>query len=217
MKHPITALFLLFAITMLSGCASVTLDSSWKDPALTVKPYRKILVLAIVDKVQSRQIFEEVFAGEIGKHSAVGITSYSITGVTDTPTRASLEDAVKKSGADAVITTRMVSIKKDRDVRTGFVMTDRGYSNINYSGAEVYPTNFLDFYGGAVSYATFDHQTVDVTKSTRMTIETNLFDCSSGKLVWHGTSSAVDPKGLITISKDLADSVIKAMAQDGLM
>jgi hypothetical protein len=53
--------------------------------------------------------------------------------------------------------------------------------------------------------------------STKMTIETNLFDTGTGRLVWSGTATVTDPKGLITISTELADTVVKAMAKDGLM
>jgi hypothetical protein len=217
MKIRFLVLLVLQAVLTITGCASVSLENSWKDPAISNRQYRNILVVAIVEKQQMRQVFEEVFAEEIRKRSATGTASYSLTGVTDKPSRAALEDAVKKSGADAVITARMVGLKKDTDARTGFVMTDRGFSNVNYSGAEVYPTNYLDFYGGAVSYASFEHQAVSVTKSIRMTVESNLFDTGTGKLVWSGASDAVDPQGIITISKGLAERVIKALAQDGLL
>jgi hypothetical protein len=217
MKNYVLMFLMFLTIFTLSGCASVSLQDSWKDPNVTAKPYQKILIVGIADKTQMRQIFEEVFESEITKKGTVGIASYTITGVKDKPSRAALEEAVKKSGADAVITARMVSLKKKKDVRTGFVMTDRGYTNTNFSGAEVYPTDLYSFYGGTVAYATFDHKPVEVTTSTRATIETNLFDTGTGRLVWSGTSSAVDPEGVITFSKDLANTVIKAMSKDGLL
>ena len=185
-----------------TGCSSISLRSSWKDPGAPAKQYRKLLVVGVEDKLLLRQVFEEVFAAEVSKKGAIGIASYTITGVKDKPSRAGLEEAVKKSGADGVITARLVSMKEDKGVRSGFVMTERGYT---------------DFFGAPVTFATFVSQPVEVTMSKESSVETNLFDSETGRLVWSCTSSAVNPEGIITSSRELADSVIKAMSRDGLL
>jgi len=192
----------LLVIAAVTGCSSISLRSSWKDPGAAPKQYRKLLVVGVEEKLLLRQVFEEVFAAELSKKGVIGIASYTITGVKDKPSRASLEEAVKKSGADGVITTRRVSMKEDKVARSGFIMTERGYT---------------DVYGVPVTFATFVSQPVEVSMSTKATVETNLFDSETGRLVWSGTSSAVNPEGIITSSRDLADSVIKAMARDGLL
>jgi hypothetical protein len=115
-----------------------------------------------------------------------------------------------------VITTRLADIKENRQGRTGFVVTDRGFTNPAFSD-DIFPNDLFDFYGGSVSYATFEHKAVDVTMSTSLTVETNLFDARTGRLVWSGTAIVKDPKGLITLSTELADTVVKAMEKDGLM
>jgi hypothetical protein len=213
----IVCIFLaLPVIAIMTGCSSLSLVSSWKDPAVTTKHYRKLLVVGIAEKVQMRQTFEEVFASEVSKRGAAGIASYTITGVDAKPSRALLEEAVKKSGADGVITTRLADIKENRQARTGFVVTDRGFTNPAFSD-DIFPNDLFDFYGGSVSYATFEHKAVDVTMSTKVAIETNLFDAGTGRLVWSGTTSVTDPKGLITVSRELADTVVKEMVKDGLM
>jgi hypothetical protein len=217
MKKLMRVLPAFLAIFVVSGCASVSLLSSWKDPGATAKQYRNLLVVGITDKTQTRQIFEEVFASEIGRRGVAGIPSYTYTGVEEKPSRASLEQAVKKSGADGVITTRMVEMKSDTAISSGFIMTDRGYTNSSFSGDGIYPTELFDFYGTSVSYASFVHQRVEITESTKATIETNLFDTGTGRLVWSCISNAVDPEGIITVSRELADGVVRAMARDGLI
>ena len=185
------------------GCASTSLQNSWKDPGVQAKQYRKLLVVGLANKLQMRQVFEEVFTGEVRKKGVTGIPSYTITGVGEPkPDRASIEEAVKKSGADGVITTRVVDVKRNTDVHTGFIMTDRGMT---------------DFYGVPATYATFVHQPVEVIQSTEAAIETNLFDAVTGRLVWSGTSRAVNPEGIINVTRELADLVVKAMARDGFI
>jgi hypothetical protein len=202
MKSRICIFLMFLTLSALSGCASISLLHSAKDPAVSAKQYKKLLVVGIAERPQMRQIFEEVFAGEVRKGGADGITSYSITGVNDKLSRAAVVEAVKKSGADGVITTRLVGSSKKSDTRTGFVMTDRGVDS---------------YWGGSVSYAEFVHQPVEVITSTEVSIETNLFDTGTGKMVWSGASSAVNPEGIITITGNLADLVIKAMKKEGLL
>jgi hypothetical protein len=202
MKNRVRIFLTILSILTASGCASVSLLHSAKDPAVAAKQYKKLLVVGIAEKTQMRQVFEEVFAGEVQKGGAAGIASYSITGVNDKLSRDAVVEAVKKTGADGVITTRLVGSSKKSDVRTGFVMVDRGVDA---------------FYGGSVSYAEFVHQPVEVITSTQVSIETNLFDAGTGMMVWSGTSSAVNPEGIITITATIADNVIKALKKDGLL
>lgn len=202
MKNRVRSLLLILSLFALSGCASVSLLHSAKDPAVTAKQYKKLIVVGIAERPQMRQIFEEVFAGKVQEGGAVGIASYTITGVNDKLSRDAVVAAVKKTGADGVVTTRIVGSSKKSDTRTGFVMVDRGV---------------VSFYGASVSYAAFVHQPVDVITSTQVSIETNLFDVGTGMMVWSGTSAAVNPEGIITISAHVADIAIKALKKDGLL
>lgn len=194
-------LFFLLILT-LNGCASVSLQHSAMDSTLPAKMYQKLLIVGITEEPQKRQVFEEVLSSELLKRGVKGIPSYTITGVKVKLSRENVVEAVKKSGADGVITTRMTAITKDTSVNTGFVMTDHG---------------FADGYGVHVTYATFVHQPVEVILSTKVAVETNLFDSATGRLVWTGTSSAVDPAGIITASRELSEVVFKNMAKDGLL
>ncbi len=202
MKKLLQLLLLPLLILALTGCASVSLQHSAKDSTLPPKKYQKLLVVGITDKPERRQIFEEVIAAELQKRGVAAIPSYTITGVTEKLTWAAGEDAVRKTGADGAITTRLIALKKDTSVNTGFIMTEHG---------------FADGYGVHVTYATFIHQPVEVILSTKMAIETNLFDAATGRLVWTGTSNTVDPEGIITFSRGLAEVVFKEMAKDGLI
>ena len=202
MKNLLQMLVFLLLVMTLTGCASISLQHSAKDATLPAKKYQKLLIVGITEKSERRQVFEEVFAGELQKRGVTVIPSYTITGVTEKLTWAAGEEAVRKTGADGAITTRMIALKKDTSVNTGFIMTDHG---------------FADGYGVHVTYATFVHQPVEIILSTNMAIETNLFDAATGRLVWTGTSSAVDPEGIITFSRALAEVVFKTMAKDGLI
>jgi hypothetical protein len=196
----------LLILLSLTGCASVSLVRSWREQPLTGKSYRNFLVVGISQNRQMRQVVEEVLAAELGKAGFSATSSYTITGVEEPLSRVAVERAVQATAVDAVITTRLVDLAKDTRTEGGFVMTDRG------------TFGYADMYGGGmVSYATFDMKPVEVTTSTTYALETNLFDTATQHLVWAGTTNAVDPQGIITLSQQYAAVVINALNKEGLL
>lgn len=210
---------LLLAVVTLPGCAAISLVNTWKDSKAPAKQYRTLLVVGVAQKREVRQLFEDIFAAEIRKNGMKAIASYSITGADGMPSRDAIEEAVTKSGADGVITTRLVGVKKDQRAATEYVITERGYTNTSYMEPDLLPTDLYGFYGANVQYATFKSQQFSVTTSTVTTIETNLFDTGTGRMVWSGTMKGgeLKPGDVIEVSEELAALVIKAMARDGFI
>lgn len=217
MKKLYLALGALMLITMVTGCASVSLVNSWRDAEAPAKLYRKILVVGVANNNQMRQVFEEVFSDELRKQKLTAISSYTITGVEAKQSRETLEEAVRKSGADGVLITRLVNLKRNTTTQTGFVMTDRGFTHPDFYDPVFMPTDMLGYYGATVSYASFEHRSVEVTTSNVATLQTTLFNAGTGRMVWSGTTSAVDPAGVVTISSRLSGVVIRALASQGLI
>lgn len=202
----------------LTGCASVSMVASWKEPAAPQKSYRKLLVAGISENGQMRQLFEEILATELRKKGVSAIPSYTLTGMKEKQSRESLEKAVRAASADAVLTTRVTARKRTADTRVGYVMTDRGFTNPYLSDYDVMPYDLYGFYGASVvSYATFDMKPVEVTTATTFTLETNLFDAVTNRMVWSGTSTVVNPKGIITVSEEFAGVAIKSMTREGVI
>ncbi len=217
MQISLKPLLLLLLLT-LTGCASVSMVASWKDQTAPPRSYGKFLVVGITENGLMRQLFEEVVATELRKKGLAATPSYAVTGMEEKQTRESLERAVRKSAVDAVITTRVTGSKRSTESHVGYVLTDRGFANPYLNSYDVMPNDLYGFYGASVvSYATFDMKPVEVTNSTTFTLETNLFDTESGKLVWSGTTTTVDPKGVITASEKFSRVVITALSKEGLI
>jgi len=58
LKNSVRLLLMFLAMATMPGCASISLQNSWKDPGATAKQYRKLLVVGVADKQQMRQVFE---------------------------------------------------------------------------------------------------------------------------------------------------------------
>jgi len=197
---------LLLLLASLTGCASVSLVDSWKTPVVPKNSYRNFLVVGITQDLQMRMVFEEVLAAELRQKGLTAIPSYTVTGAETKLSREIVVKAVQSTSVDAVITTRVIDRNKKSHTAVGYEMTSRGVSG------------YADWYGsGMVSYATFDMKPVEVTTSSTYALETHLFDTATQNLVWAGTTNAVDPKGLITVSRLYAGVVIKSLNKEGMI
>jgi hypothetical protein len=210
-------LLLLVLCAVLSGCSTITLKNSWKDPGAADKQYRRLLIVGVTDKIAMRQVFEEIFAAEFRKRGVEAIPCYTLTGVDGTVSRSTLEAAVRRSGADGVLTTRVVGLKNDSREHDEYVITAGGYTNVSFYDNTIYPMDLYGFYTTTLYVGTVGSQSVSVTTSTVATVETNLYDSATARMVWSGTSSAVNPDGVVTASGNLAGIIIKAMAAAGMI
>ena len=211
-------LMILLMLLLLTGCASVSMVSTWKDQTATKKTYRDFLVIGITEKQQMRQVFEEVMAAELRKSGISATPSYTVTGVQQKLSRESVVKAALTSGVDAVITAQVIDMRRKKISEVGYIMEDRGHSGMALDGAEGGTVEVLGFSGaGAVSYASFNMKSVEITTSRTAVIETRLFDTATRKLVWSGISNAVDPVGLIKATEDFAGVAIKSMNKEGLI
>ena len=96
---------LAFVALVLVACASTPkLTASWRDPQFSGPPPAKLMVLGISRSDVHRRVFEDGFANAL-RSAGVG----SIAAYTELPEQGVIPDeriqaAVKKSGADAVLT-----------------------------------------------------------------------------------------------------------------
>ncbi len=120
-----------------------------------------------------------------------------------------ITEAVKKNGADAVVTTRVVDISQTT-VIPGYVE--------NYGpGAGYYPHRYpqrdlYSYYG-----ATQVIQPPTVQSYEVATLETVLFDVADSAMVWSGTSTTFETKQAVTVSKDLSKLIIEGLIKAGLI
>jgi len=195
-------LLLLFLLTI-AGCASVSMVSSGKAPNAPTKKYQSFLVVGISENRQMRQVFEGVLAAELRSRGLAATPSYTITGIEAKLTRELIVNAAQATAVDAVLTSRVVDIKRTTSKNVGYVMTGRSIDGY----ASLYGT-------GTVSMATFDLKPVEITNSSTTALESHLFDTGTQNLVWVGSSNAVDPQGIITASKEFAGVVITSLDKE---
>ena len=201
----------LLLIMALSGCASTTLVSSQKTDGMAAKQYRSLLVVGLSETPATRQVFEEIFADELRKRGVKAITSYTVPGLQGKSSRAAIAEALKTTGADGLLNTRIVDVRTKKDSKSAFVLTGRGVAFFDYYD---YYDNYWEELG---SYANFDAKPVNEIISSVTTLETALFDAKTGTVIWKGISDEMHAERLISSTRDLAAIVMDALTKEGLI
>jgi len=200
---------------LLAACATTSLTSTWRDPGYSGGGLKKLLVVGITRDATIRRTFEDIFSAQLKSSGIEAIPSYTLMPEDGQADEATLKAAVKKSGADGVVTTRVVGI----DQRTA---TSPGYTY--YYGAPVYPypyaigapppgVGFYGYYANTWSY----YQPPTTYTYEEATLETSLFDAASGKLVWVATSVTFETQAAAKASSELAKIIIDQMTKEKLI
>lgn len=207
-----SALIVLCAVSLvLTACATVSMNDTWLDPNFKPRSFKNFLVVGITKDPNVRRVFEDIFTAELRNRGVKAVASYTVTPQDQQITKDILVAAVKTTGSDAVITTRVVSIQKQSQVVPGYV---------DSYGAYPYPYmlpqrdlyNYYGYYGGPTVVVPPTVQTYEVA-----TLETVLFDVADAAMVWSASSTTFETGQIMTVSKDLSKLIIKQLREKKLL
>jgi hypothetical protein len=202
----IAGLFLVTA--MLCSCASVSVVDTWRNPSIRAPKLQKILVVSITKKDSSRRLYEDMLASELAGHGVAAVTGYSQMPAGGKSDWAALDQAVKKAAAQAVLTLQTIKVEQQTTVSPGYVTTYPGHWY-----PEAFPAwDLYGYYGSMANYGPAYIYTFDIA-----TMQVNLFDAASGKLLWAATLSSDEPENVVSVGKDLSRLVVEALAKQGLI
>jgi len=196
-KFSIFALPVAFSmILLLSACASTTLNSTWSDPDYQSK-VSDILIVGISDNPQRRTLFENLFYDELAKIGVSSLASHSVSGLENKPTADQIKLMLPDLGVNAVIATRLLGIDEE---------TVYHKASYNEFGRHYY--DVASAIGAQQGY--YERYTV-------VSLETNLYDVATSKLIWSAHSKNIDPKSAEAVAADLIESVIKGLKESGFI
>jgi hypothetical protein len=172
---------------MLAACAPTTIRDSWHDPEYRGTAFRTVLVLGVFPNIAERRQFEDVMAATIDATGARGIPAYRFIPGQERASEADLDRAVRESGAEALLMSRLVSVDTRTQVST--------HQQPTPPGPWVSPTPGAWGWGGWYSgWWGAGWQTVTtVTQYDIAAVETTLFSAKSGRVVWTGVTETFQP------------------------
>ena len=196
-------IFPLLIGLLLAACSAQTqLTNTWRDTEFRGMPFKRVLVIGFGEDGANRRVFEDEFSKSLQAAGVSAIPSYTLgSGVSETDIE-KVKAMVARSGADGVLTTRLVGIDKRVNVYPGQVMVmpavgyRRGFYNY-YSSAMVMPPS------------TYNYEVV--------TLETNLWQVVGEHLVWSGTTETFAPEDARKSSAEFAKVIVGALRGQGLL
>jgi hypothetical protein len=146
-KRFVTSLSLMSLTLWLCACAGVSAKGTWQDGASRNQTYARLLLIGVSPDRNIRCAFESSFASQLRSPATTVFSSCDRIAANEPLNRESVERAVAAVRADAVLVTRLVSIKaghaegSSEDMRGNSVYkaTDFAY------GAYGMPVTYVDF------------------------------------------------------------------------
>ena len=200
------AALVLCAVTALaSACAAdgndgagdgAVIEDRWQQATPPPEPYGTVFVIGVAESDDLRRLFEDEFVRQLNGQGVRGTPGYSVMPQREV-TRDEVVKAVRASGADGVVVTRL--LKREQRHKASF--SPDGYST-HYSKAV-----------GSVATPT----PPVVYRTEVVTLETRLFDAASERMVWVASTELFDPRATPSEVARLVRAIVKDLQKGKLI
>jgi hypothetical protein len=187
MKYKI--LSLLFLTLFFHECSPTQrITGSWVNrEALPKGPYKSIFIVVISQNNEANSIVENILAKKIESRGPKAVKSSDFFPLNITATKRiskeQMDDAIKKSGCDAVMTIALLDVRTEQ----------------HYQPGTAYYPMYYGFYGTYYGYYNYYYPAVYspgyYTSERVYYLESNFYDLSAG-LLWSVQSATYEPTSL---------------------
>jgi hypothetical protein len=192
--------FLLF-LTSAAGCAASKIVNQWREPDYIPPAFKKVVVLGISQDQALRRSFEDEFVAQLRAAGIEAVPSYQVMPEGGQVPEERLLKAVKQTGADAAIMTRLLRVERKTQVTPGYYNPYPVHGFYHW-----YSAGWDGFYEPPRVY------NYDVYTS-----ETSLYDLNQDRLVWAGTVQTTDPGDIRKEIKNYVKTVIEALKENNIL
>ena len=177
-----------------SGCQSTRVADVWvaKDPH--PGKFDKIMVVALAKSPGLRAQYENEFADELVSAHVVAVASINLVPDVNAINRRVVEAWSVEYGFDAVVVTRIVHVKREAEY--------------------VPPVYTMGGWYGAWAVASTPGRVVE---NTTISLETDLFDAKSEKLVYSAVTKTFDPSSRTQAVNEVIDALVEDMTKRGYL
>jgi hypothetical protein len=198
MKRLVRTLVVVALTWLVAGCASTTLQSTWRDPGYTGGAFRRIFVLALSTRdVTARRVLEDVVVAKLAAGGVEAVPAWQSLPNDGPVAESALTAAVTASRADGMLMVRLLGVDTQLTVWPPPMGPGPRFGWYGaYSGWYAYP---------------------QVTQTQTAVVETTLFDVRSQRIVWSATSATMNPTSVQQDAPGFADVILGALRKDGLL
>ena len=183
------------AVVLLAGCSNSEMMNTWKSPDAVGAPFKKVLVVGVAKRPEVRKMYEDDFVKQLKAAGVEGVSSYGLIPDIAKATRDDVKRAAGKSGADAVLVTRLVKFDKQT------------YTPPTNVRAEIYLGTNDEFTPSSESVTT-----------VTVILENQLYQTAGEHKAWSGTTKSFDPNDNLARSiSDLSALIVKTLTAQKLI
>ncbi len=199
-------LYWVTAIIVMSACTQpTTVSSTWhelkQNPA---RPYDKILVVGVSDDSNQRRRFENMMLDQLKTSGTRAWASHQSMQPGSTVNRDNITAVITRTGATAVIVTRLVNQQVSADeinARTGHKTRRKNDS----------PVDFFRY-----DYDEYEEPAYLVVKST-VTLSTDLYDTKNDQLLYSIETTTFDKESGAQIIDAATSAIVRRLRRDGFV
>jgi len=179
-----------------AGCSSTRLNSAWSDPNFTGEPFRKLMIIGLGATEGGRAEFENTVADAFLTHGVIGVSSTGYFVSAADMTREAVRSWVQRDGYQGVLVARLVDVRREQ---------------------YAVPPTYTDLWGYWGYYGTVVTSPGYVEDRTTLLINTDLFDASTGKVVYTAESKSSNPKSRAVVIRELTALLMKDLTKRSLV
>jgi len=207
--------FILLGLAVASlglvGCGGGTkFTGTWTNPEYAQsQTVDDVLVVAIAQNETSRRMFESELAQKLESQGVTAWPSTAIHPDVEQLPKEKAEALIAENGIEAIIVTRLLDLdRKDVYVPpTTYVSSYPSYGGSYYG-------NWYGYYSAGY---TVSHDPGYTYETVTVVLETNLYDASSGDIIWSGQSNTLDPGGIGDVIGPTAQIIVEELVGNKLL
>lgn len=194
-----------FIVLVMSGCGpSTSITSSWISKPPPEKTLNNVLIIAIVKEQTSRKLWENVFVEQLAGKNIRAIASHTVSEEPIQPEKGAVLEVVQRAKADTVLITHLIDSKT----------TVRWHPGATHYEPSAFYHGMYGYYGHA--YRAVYSPPVTTTR-TVVSLESNVYDTASAKLLWAAQSETVNPNLLKTHFESIVRSLMADLSDKKLL
>lgn len=198
MKRLVRTLVVVALAWLAAGCASTTLQSTWRDPGYTGGAFKRIFVLALSTRdVTARRVLEDVMVAKLAASGVEAVPAWQSLPNDGPVAESALTAAVTASRADGMLMVRLLGVD----------------TQLTVWPAPIGPGPRFGWYGAYSGWYAYPQ----VTQTQTAVVETTFFDVRSQRIVWSATSETLNPTSVQRDAPEFADVILASLRKDGLL
>jgi ABC-type branched-subunit amino acid transport system substrate-binding protein len=167
----------------------------WKDKNYSGQ-IKKVFIIGVSQDNKMRKQFENEYVKQLAIKKIEAIPSHTVLSSDKILDKNTIVSKIKDMDIDGVIVTKLIE------------KTKKSYAGSSFQG-ENYYTYYVDSFHFAESYK--------ATQADYVTLETNLYDAKSEKLIWSGLSETFIYRTTSESIKPFIESMIQNLSNDNMI